>query len=142
MKQKDLLLKDLCNRLHCGVKIYLEDFPNATLVGVVNEGIILRCDKYEHVYDTPWNIEYVKPYLLPLSSMTEEQKKELKNEVCPDGTGYFNEESLICPATHIGDRIPFKFMSKIIDWLNKNHFDIYGLIPMGLAKDATGLNIY
>ena len=29
-----------------------------------------------------------------------------------------------------------------VDWLNKNHFDYRGLIPMGLAIDATGLNIY
>jgi hypothetical protein len=28
------------------------------------------------------------------------------------------------------------------DWFNKNHFDHRGLIPMGLANDATGLNIY
>jgi hypothetical protein len=31
---------------------------------------------------------------------------------------------------------------RVIDWFLKNHFDIYGLIPMGLALDATGLNIY
>jgi hypothetical protein len=28
------------------------------------------------------------------------------------------------------------------NWLIKNHFDVYDLIPMGLANDATGLNIY
>lgn len=31
---------------------------------------------------------------------------------------------------------------KSFDWLNANHFDFRGLIPMGLANDATGLNIY
>ena len=30
----------------------------------------------------------------------------------------------------------------VIDWCNKNHFDYRGLIPKGLAIDATGLNIY
>ena len=30
----------------------------------------------------------------------------------------------------------------LVDWCNKNHFDYRGLIPMGLARDATGLNIY
>ena len=30
----------------------------------------------------------------------------------------------------------------VFEWFYKNHFDIYGLIPMGLAIDATGLNIY
>ena len=29
-----------------------------------------------------------------------------------------------------------------LDYLIKNHFDYRGLIPMGLAIDATGLNIY
>ena len=29
-----------------------------------------------------------------------------------------------------------------VDWLNKNNFDYRGLIPMGLAIDATNLNIY
>lgn len=29
-----------------------------------------------------------------------------------------------------------------VDYLNKNHFDYRGLIPMGLAEDATGKNIY
>ena len=33
-------------------------------------------------------------------------------------------------------------LAKLQDWLNRNHFDYRGLIPMGLAKDATGLNIY
>ena len=28
------------------------------------------------------------------------------------------------------------------DWFNKNHFDYRGLIPMGLAEDATNKNIY
>lgn len=127
-ENKELLLKDLCARLSYGVKIYLEDFPNATLVGVVNEGIILHCDKYKHVYDTPWNIEYVKPYLFPLSSMTDEQKViygdycyEIMHSIAWDGQFCSNE---------------------LYDWLNKNHFDYRGLIPMGSALDATGLNIY
>lgn len=30
----------------------------------------------------------------------------------------------------------------LYDWYNKNHFDYRGLIPMGLAIDATNLNIY
>lgn len=31
---------------------------------------------------------------------------------------------------------------KEIDWYNKNHFDIHGLIPLGLAIDCTNLKIY
>ena len=147
-ENKELLLKDLCARLPYGVKIYLEDFPNATLVGVINEGIILHCDKYDYTYDTPWNIEYIKPYLFPLSSMTDEQKEEL-NRVT---NGKFNSYS-----TYIDNCKPRNWsewgtteynwirhhdVDLLNTWLDKNHFDYRGLIPMGLAIDATGLNMY
>jgi hypothetical protein len=136
-EEKDLLLRDLCGRLPYGVKIYLEDFPNATLVGVINDGIILHCDKYNYTYDTPWDIEYIKPYLFPISSMTEEQENEwyqLHVQPLFDRLGVSNrKEDLILQAKslYIGT-----------DWLNAHHFDYRGLIPMGLANDATGLNIY
>ena len=78
-----------------------------------------------------------KPYLFPLSSMTEEQKKYISNkwgineefdfEIDPNWGEYFVE---------LGYTVEF------IDWLNKNHFDYRGLINKGLAIDATGLNIY
>ena len=120
--EKDLLMKDLCARLPYGVKIYSEDFPKETLAGVVDGDIILRCDKYNYTYDTPWDIKDVKPYLFPLSSMTEEQNLEYLN-TCRGGNTY-------CPT------------SKTFDWFDKNHFDYRDLIPMGLAIDATGLDIY
>ena len=75
-----------------------------------------------------------KPYLFPMSSMTEEQKKEynlLQNfvpiyyygfDIMVDKELYDNRES--------------------IDYLNAHHFDYRGLIEKGLAIDATGLNIY
>ena len=65
-----------------------------------------------------------KPYLFPLSSMTEKQKKEYQ---------YITERWMNDPAYSISDSI---------DWLNKTHFDYRGLIEKGLAIDATGLNIY
>ena len=30
----------------------------------------------------------------------------------------------------------------LFNWYFENHIDIYGLIPMGLALDATGKNVY
>ena len=38
--------------------------------------------------------------------------------------------------------IDIKRIRETVKWLNKNHFDWRGLIPMGLANDATSLNIY
>ena len=68
-------------------------------------------------------IDNVKPYLFPLSSMTEEQR-ELRDEILDS---YNLMELSYC---------------ELFDWYNKNHFDWRGLIPMGLANDATGKNIY
>lgn len=133
-EEKDLLLKDLCARLPYGLKIYLEDFPKATLAGVVDGDIILHCDKYDYTYDTPWDIKYIKPYLLPLSSMTEEQKVEFEK---------MSELDCEYITTQIKNDSP-NWTSGLnrVNWLIKNHFDVYDLIPMGLATDATGKNIY
>ena len=48
-------------------------------------------------------------------------------EINPDWGEYFVE---------LGDVVGY------VNWLIENHFDIYGLIPKGLAIDATGKNIY
>ena len=80
-------------------------------------------------------LEDVKPYLFPLSSMTKEQFDGLEKLGYLKNCAYCRE-------------IPFKlkwiktFSLPLLHWLLKNHFDINGLIPMGLAVDATGLNIY
>lgn len=80
-------------------------------------------------------IPYCKPYLFPLSSMTEEQKKEynrLKHEVpvCHYEYGEPVEEIELYDSPE-----SFKY-------LIENHFDYYGLIPLDLAIDATNNNPY
>lgn len=120
---KDILLKDLCARLPYGVKVQYEN-----LIFDVE----YVCPMYEEVkldnHET-WTIciDEVKPYLFPLSSMTEEQKEEYK-QFLEDIDGY----------AYSIDCVPQ------IDWLNKNHFDYRskGLLEEDLAIDATGLNIY
>lgn len=77
---------------------------------------------------TAGNIPYCKPYLFPLSSMTEEQKEiycELQQKVI------YNNRGLVT-----------KDVIKYLNWCYENHLDINELIPIGLAIDATGLNIY
>ena len=127
-KDKQLLFKDLSARLPYGVKIYHEDFPNATLAGVVNEDIILHCDKHDYTYNTHWKIECIKPYLRPMSSMTDEEKFAYWK------TQWVYQADYCAPEYFDG--------LESYDWLNKNHFDYRGLIEKGLAIDATGLNIY
>ena len=120
-ENKDLLLKDLCSRLPYGVKIELTWW-------VMDEGtyvnVTLEPEHIEQLLNYENYITEIKPYLFPLSNMTEEQKKEYQ---------YITERWMYDSSYSISDSI---------DWLNKNHFDYRGLIPMRLAIDATNLNIY
>ena len=132
-EQKDLLLKDLCARL-----------PYFTKVQIKNEIVVLDsiCDDDGYHFNfigddrEGVNIENIKPYLFPLSSMSDEQKEFVKNKFCYDWDIDDHPYSLWAYCIGIGD------MDELIDWFHKNHFDWRGLIPMGLAIDATGLDIY
>ena len=126
-EQKDLLLKDLCVRLPYGVKVLYE-----------NEifDVEYVCPMYEEIkLDIPetWTIgiDEVKPYLFPLSSMSEKQKEE------------FNTQSLKLQLQVIDEEIMYEKATEFeVDFYNKHHLDWRGLIPLGLAIDATNLNIY
>ena len=115
---EELLLKDLCGRLPYGVKVEIynhwrDEYENETLT----------LENYAELINT-FSIEDIKPYLFPLSSMTEEQKKEWQSLMISDSFGILY---------HTIDSF---------DYLYKNHIDCRGFIPKGWAKDATGLNIY
>ena len=139
---KELLLKDLCARLPYGVKIQVpyEDgsgYFAETVWEVNNDGPF-------HVNGWGIEYEYVKPYLFPLSSMTEEMMEEFHSLF--NGTfQYFNQG--VISASYLWDRNEAKFVgehecSKLIDFFNSHHIDYRNLIEKGLAIDATGLNIY
>ncbi len=125
-ENKELLLKDLCARLPYGVKFVC----NKNVYTAIGLDLIVTDEgDWEYAVTAkgiaPIEIDFIKPYLFPLSSMTEEQKKEF------DATlKYF-------PAEEINF-----WTLNTYDWCNKNHFDYRGLIPKKLAIDATGLNIY
>jgi hypothetical protein len=140
-EDKNLLLQDLCGRLPYGVKMnHIADTENnpITLVGVAKTMITLESSAGYGTSD----IEDYIPYLFPLSSMTEEQKIE-----CFKGTDIeLDEHNEIWSTFPISNSdivlTNLNNWLKVINWLNKNHFDYRGLIPMGLALDATNLNIY
>ena len=119
-EDKDLLVKDIFGRIPYGVKCSYLDFEfNYTTYGN------LESFEYDDDKDIIFVIdgigiysEHVKPYLFPMSSMTDSQKTEW------DYIDYY--------ADH----------HEAVDWLNKNHFDYRGLIDKGLALDATDKNIY
>ena len=121
-ENKELLLRDLCCRLPYGVKVFINNKIEileglGILDNVAEYGSFLSCD-----------IEEVKPYLFPLSSMTEEQIKEAlstKHKINLSSGKVMYLDSL-----------------KTFEFYDKNHIDYRGLIPKGLATDATNLNIY
>ena len=121
-KDKELLIRDLCARLPYGVKISVNDRVE------VLEGINVVDYAIEYSSFLASEIEDCRPYLFPLSSMTEEQKV-IYGDLC-----YSVIQSL---SNNMQSEL-----NELINWLNANHFDYRGLIPMGLAIDATGLNIY
>jgi hypothetical protein len=141
-EDKELLIKDLCARLPYGVKmnhIADDELSPKTLIGVAKDMITLEgLGGYECV-----DVEDYKPYLFPTSSMTEEQKKEFLYvagyEVREEDCGRHTETYYYDMVGHEHNFYP---NSDAIDWCIKNNFDYRGLIPKGLAIDATGLNIY
>ena len=136
-ENKELLLIDLCSRLPYNVKVqfsYIITSP-AILKGIDKE--LIECDI------AVCELEDVKPYLFPLSSMTEEQYNSLHESGILDNCSHSYE--YVNPHIH-GVSFIFKefktYSLELIEWLNKHHFDYRGLIPLGLANDATNLNIY
>jgi hypothetical protein len=142
-EDKELLLKDLCARLPYGVKcsfgvddaIYEICGINPVCCGASE----IQATHIKSGINGDFAINACKPYLFPLSSMTEEQKMEIKS-LC-DGTEIFDDGGWMSYISIVGS-FNFELNLSVVDWLNKNHFDYIGLIPKGLAIDATGLNIY
>lgn len=105
-EEKNLLLKDLCARLPYGIFVKenresLDDSPT--------------------IYTLDYHpcIDNCKPYLRPMSSMTEEEKKEYAMFFRAFSCSMYERESV-----------------ERIDWLYAHYFDYRGLIPKGLALEA------
>lgn len=138
--EKDLVIKDLCARLPYDVIVdYAHNAYNIHKGYYIEHGskCILSCYLLDVFISPRQNEEgeYIKPYLLPLSSMTEEQKIEYNR--LRDFTYTYHYE-----FGDIVDDIEVYDNWKSIDYLNANHFDYRYLIDQGLAIDATGLDIY
>ncbi len=120
-ENKKILFQDLSARLpyHVKCKIWLKD-------GTTEEGLLDLQHNYGNVLQDAFyynKIKDIKPYLRPMSSMTEEEWAEY-HSYCDN---YYD--------------IYFDTVASI-DWLNEHHFDYRGLIEDDLALDCTGLHIY
>ena len=137
-EQKDLLIKDLSARLSYGVKIRVE-YPFLEEKDWRPEnfyGLDLRREVHA---GTSVRIEEFKPYLFPLSSMTD---KDLIEFLQINGMNLNSDELKTFRRGQTTIVSTLSSYSRRIDWLNAHHFDYRGLIEKGLAIDATGLNIY
>lgn len=109
-EEKELLLQDLCARLPYEVKAHTKIGTNITVIGVIDDTIK---DETEDSFD----ISFVKPYLRPMSSMTEEEINEYENFI-------INEKDN-----------QLRFCNELV-FYNSHHFDYRGLIEKGLAIEA------
>lgn len=106
-EDKKLVLKDLCTRLPYNVKV-LYSYKNKTQIRELGLGTL---------HDFIFNNVKVIPYLRPLSSMSDEERKEYLHIALCDIAD--------CEAWNE------------VDWLNAHHFDYRELIPRGLAIEVT-----
>ena len=129
--EKELVIKDLCARLPYGVIVQVDDRVRGSydrrLVQVFCDRVSCSVNVCNPLKECIC-IDSVKPYLRPLSSMTEEERGEynmLYYQVpIQRSNGNAYRDTKMVEALHI-------------EWLNKNMFDYRGLIPRGIALEAT-----
>lgn len=118
-EQKDLLLKDLCARLPYGVILNCCNIVGEKLYTIDSNGLVNK----------DYDLEEVKPYLFPLSSMTDEQKREYNR---------WKHEVPVCHYEYgdVVEEVELFDSPESFKYLIENHFDYYGLIEKGLAIEA------
>ena len=125
-ENKQLLLKVLCARLPYGVICHTEKGDghlcsiNQTIFGT-EYGLNINPLKRDYFNDSETDEQAIKPYLRPMSSMTEEEKLEIKS--------YLRS----IEGQLIGDNGRHIWY---FDYLNAHHFDYRGLIEKGLTLEA------
>lgn len=137
-EDKRLLLIDLCARLLYGVKgryCLYDSNGNLTDFGSepqVVEDVDLKNDKiWTDETVNGYHPDEFKPFLRPISSMTEEEEDEYWYKI-NDGENVPKDFEGIPTIEQIGTCSYI-----VLDWLNEHHFDYRGLIEKGLALEAT-----
>lgn len=126
-EDKEILLRDLSARLPYGVKCqHFDDKTPYVLLGIDEDVLHIDCPVYDEG-DGYVKIEYCKPYLRSLSSMTKEELK-IYHSYCECDNGDFTGEILYFDTI------------ESFDYLASIHIDYRGLIPMGLAIEVTEEN--
>ena len=133
MKQEDriLLFKDICARLPYGVDCLIEHNGE-------HLDTIIAVDVTTHVVFTEvgncWlELDFIKPYLRPMSSMTKEELYEVQKIL---GKGVEIQDDFISIVDSSINSFTYLELQAVFDWLNAHHFDYHGLIKKGLALEA------
>jgi len=146
-EEKNLLLKDLSARLPYKPFAQwhhkaLNKFRDVKIMKISTYGKNID-DYYINVLCQPEpGVDYeasivdIKPYLRPMSSMTEEEGKELEHLFCEIDAPCWVDTEYGCVNFAGGDFIDTEIAEVYIDWLNAHHFDYRGLIEKGLAIKA------
>lgn len=145
-KEKEMLIMDICSRIPYSVKVHFK--MNETYEKINN---IIYVEDGEYTYMTNGksyltldilkellnnHLDFCKPYLYPITSINEEQQKELYK------LGWYVDGDKIYSRFRNYDEVNYKTHTdslELVNWCYKNHIDINGLIPMGLAINATNL---
>ena len=112
-ENKELLLKDLCGRLPYGVRVIIE-YKQQGVPG--REEGIFDGYVYEEIKTDLDIITCIKPYLRPMSSMTEDEKEEYNSHITGIQSGIDAANLMI--------------------WIYQHHLDVFHLIEKGLALEA------
>ena len=125
-KEKELVIEDLAARLPYGVRCsYPYGVDTLQSIDLEDMSFTFDCPSDDNYYE----IDGIRPYLRPMSSMTKSERKEF------DDLSKFDEDAWM--GNHkVGFPKQARIMSKCVDWLNKKMFDHRGLIPKGLANVA------
>ena len=130
-KDRELLFKDLSARLpyHVRVKVWLKD-------GTTEKGILDLEHNYADVLRDAFyynKIVDIKPYLRPVSSMTEAENDDLYES---GGRACWKNGSEI----RLNELAGFKETYRSLIWLVRNHFDCFNLIGQDLAVEISKNN--
>lgn len=141
-EEKILLIKVLAEQSPYGLKVRKANTNRRTVSGVdAASGVV----HFENDTISPFGLDIehpltfrqqVKPYLRPMSSMTEKEYETFPIPYSFDSFSTWNNTILseVIEGTQI--LIGIDEITEIIDWLNAHHFDWRGLIPKGLAVEA------
>ena len=130
-EEKQLLLRDLCARLPYNPMVEYKG-ETYNVLGITFERLVLCKPFMSFTLNEHPLVEEVKPYLFPMPKADEDEEyNKFLDELI--------EIELKVISGELERNYSFEFE---MNYYHKNHIDYRGLIPMGLAEDATDKNLY